>query len=180
MTPHNLPSLLHSASEGAHHKYVFFWGHAVNASGNHVFSQWWEVGFEFEGVGYRSAEHAMMAGKARLFGDEEAVERVLAARHPGEAKKVGREVRGFDEGVWAEHRFELVTAVNVAKFSATPELRAHLVGTGSRVLVEASPVDRIWGIGLAADSPDAADPARWRGLNLLGFALMRARDLLSE
>ncbi|ROO88376.1 hypothetical protein EDD29_6045 [Actinocorallia herbida] len=161
------------------HRFVFFWGHTPKASGNHVFSQWWEEAFEMEGVRYPSAEHAMMAGKARLFGDEAALAKVMGAGHPGAAKAAGREVRGFDEEVWAERRFELVTGVSVAKFSATPELRGRLLGTGDRVLVEASPLDRIWGIGLAADSPDAAEPARWRGLNLLGFALMRARELLS-
>ncbi|GAB2838079.1 NADAR family protein [Actinocorallia aurea] len=178
-SPLDLPSLRRLEAEGARLRYVYFWGHTPNASGNHVFSQWWQGAFELDGVRYPSAEHAMMAGKARLFGDDAALAKVMAAGHPRDAKSAGREVRGFDEDVWAEHRFDLVTRVSAAKFGATPELRAHLLGTGTRVLVEASPLDRIWGIGLAADAPDASAPARWRGLNLLGFALMRARDLLA-
>jgi ribA/ribD-fused uncharacterized protein len=121
----------------------------------------------------------MMAGKARLFGDPAAAERILAARTPAEAKNLGREVQGFDEKVWEAARFEIVVAGSTAKFGQDPALRAYLVGTGSRVLVEASPLDRVWGIGLAADDPRAADPAGWRGLNLLGFALMEARAALS-
>jgi ribA/ribD-fused uncharacterized protein len=129
-------------------------------------------------VTYRSAEHWMMAGKARLFGDGQMWERVVAARHPREAKEAGRRVRGFDEAVWAAERFALVVAGNVAKFGQDAALRGFLLGTGARVLVEASPLDRVWGIGLAADDPRAQDPASWRGLNLLGFALMEARARL--
>lgn len=122
----------------------------------------------------------MMAGKARLFGDEESVPGILAARTPAEAKKRGRLVRGFDDAAWTAARFELVVDGNVAKFGQDPALRDYLLGTRDRVLVEASPVDRVWGIGLAADDERAADPARWRGLNLLGFALMEARERLAR
>jgi ribA/ribD-fused uncharacterized protein len=87
-------------------------------------------------------------------------------------------VRGFDEEVWAAHRFAIVTDTNVAKFGHDARRRDYLVGTGDRVLVEASPRDRIWGIGLAADHEDATRPERWRGENLLGFALMAAREQL--
>lgn len=117
----------------------------------------------------------MMAAKARLFGDEEIARQVLGARTPGAAKALGRRVAGFDEDVWRAHRFAVVVAANVAKFGRHADLRGYLLGTNNRVLVEASPVDRVWGIGLTADDPRAADPARWRGLNLLGFALMQAR-----
>jgi ribA/ribD-fused uncharacterized protein len=133
-----------------------------------------------DGIAYATAEHWMMAGKARLFGDEEAAARVVAARSPGEAKKLGRQVRGFREDVWVRHRAALVVEGNVAKFGQEPGLGGFLLGTGSRVLVEASPLDRIWGIGLAADDERAADPEQWRGLNLLGFALMEARERLRQ
>ena len=73
-------------------------------------------------------------------------------------------------------RFGIVVAGNRAKFARHPDLAAFLRGTAPRVLVAASPVDRIGGIGLAADDPRAADPATWRGLNLFGFALMQVRD----
>lgn len=178
MEPRSVEDLLRLQEEQAPLKYLFFWAHREHPSGRHVLSQWFERDFEDGGKVYRSAEHYMMAGKARLFGDAETEELVLAAGHPGEAKKLGRRVRGFDERVWAEHRFELVVRGNVAKFGADPELRGYLLGTGERVLVEASPLDRIWGIGLAEDDGRAADPARWDGLNLLGFALMEARARL--
>ncbi|MGC4992026.1 NADAR family protein [Nocardia salmonicida] len=96
----------------------------------------------------------------------------------GQAKKLGRQIRNFDDNVWERARFDIVVAGSVAEFGQDDALRRYLVGTGSRVLVEASPVERIWGIGLAADDPGATDPLRWRGLNLLGFALMRAREEL--
>lgn len=167
---------------GPRPKYLFFWGHrppATGRIGSSCLSQWWESTFSVDGVTYRSAEHWMMAQKARLFGDEASFARIVAAGHPGAAKELGRQVRDFDEDLWTARRFEIVTAGSVAKFEQNPALRAYLLGTGRRILVEASPVDRIWGIGLAADDDRATDPGRWPGLNLLGFALMEARAVLS-
>nr|WP_236655401.1 NADAR family protein [Streptacidiphilus carbonis] len=179
-------------AEGGRPKWLMFWGHQDRRRGHPrpedgggsvgagALSQWWPSVFVVDGVEYASAEHWMMAGKARLFGDEESVSGILAARTPAEAKKRGRLVRGFDEAAWSAARFGLVVDGNVAKFGQDPVLRAYLSGTGSRVLVEASPVDRVWGIGLAADDERSADPLRWRGLNLLGFALMEARERLAR
>ncbi|MFE7628269.1 NADAR family protein [Streptomyces sp. NPDC057509] len=169
------------AARGEKVKYLLFWGHRPRPDGRigaSCLSQWWPSPFTVDGVGYASAEHWMMAGKARLFGDEEAAGRAVAAKSPAEAKKVGRLVRGFDEAVWERERYGLVVAGSVHKFGQNQELGAFLRGTGDRVLVEASPLDRIWGIGLAADDQRAQDPATWRGLNLLGFALMEARERL--
>jgi ribA/ribD-fused uncharacterized protein len=120
----------------------------------------------------------MMAAKARLFGDEEMLAKILTADSPAAAKKLGRQVRGFDDARWKTARFELVVKGNVAKFSSTPELKRHLLDTGDAILVEASPRDTIWGIGLSKSSPVAKTPSKWRGLNLLGFALVQARELL--
>lgn len=167
---------------GATPKWLMFWGHRPEADGSvgkGCLSQWWPCSFTIDGVTYRSAEHWMMAGKARLFGDEDALAGILASRTPAQAKNIGRLVRGFEEDRWAETCFDLVVAGNVAKFGQDPSLRRYLLGTSARVLVEASPVDRIWGIGLAADDPRATDPRQWRGTNLLGFALMRARTRLA-
>ncbi len=164
-------------------KWVFFWGHRPRPDGSvgqGCFSQWWPSPFTVDGTVYATAEHWMMAGKARLFGDRDAEARVLAAAHPEQAKDAGRTVRGFDEEVWRRHRFELVVEGGVHKFAQDPRLGAYLLGTGERVLVEASPPDRIWGIGLAADDERAQDPVRWRGENLLGFALMEARQRLAS
>lgn len=168
---------------GARPKYLHFWGHRTQpgkAVTQACFSQWFAAPFVVDGQAYTSAEHFMMAEKARLFGDGVIRERVLAARSPAEAKALGRQVAGFDEAVWREARFGIVVTANEAKFSQHPDLKAFLLGTGERVLVEASPVDRIWGIGLPANHEDASAPARWRGLNLLGFALMEVRFRLAD
>ncbi|MEU4694200.1 NADAR family protein [Actinoplanes sp. NPDC023714] len=164
-------------------KYLHFWGHQPQRDGGvgpGCLSQWWPARFTADGETFGSAEHYMMWRKARLFGDDASAAKILAARHPAQAKQLGRGVRGFTEDVWQRERFAIVTEASVAKFGADPALREYLLGTRNRVLVEASPLDRVWGIGLAADDPRAQDPNRWRGLNLLGFALMRARETLSS
>ena len=177
-----LEALVSEVRAGSRVKYLHFWGHRPRPDGGigaSCLSQWWPSPFVVDGSRYATAEHWMMAGKARLFGDERARERVLAAAHPAAAKKAGRLVRGFDEAIWERERFRIVVEGSVHKFAADEALRAFLLGTGERVLVEASPVDRVWGIGLAANDEAAAEPERWRGLNLLGFALMEARARLA-
>lgn len=167
---------------GARPKYLFFWGHRPRADGNlgaHCLSQWWPAKFESDGRAFGSSEQYMMWRKAILFGDSERASAILKAPSPAQAKALGRQVEHFNEATWVEHRWAIVVAASVAKFSSHPELRGFLINTSGRVLVEASPVDRIWGIGLAADSEFVAIPQRWRGLNLLGFALMEARDQLT-
>ncbi|WUK96676.1 NADAR family protein [Streptomyces sp. NBC_00356] len=174
-------SLVKALAAGTSVKYLHFWGHTPRKDGSigaSCLSQWWPSPFTVAGVEYATAEHWMMAEKARLFGDAEAEHRAIAAGHPAEAKKAGRLVRDFDGEVWERERFGVVVEGSVHKFAADPGLRAFLVGTGERVLVEASPMDRVWGIGMAADEAGAADPEAWRGLNLLGFALMAARKRL--
>ncbi len=117
----------------------------------------------------------MMAEKARLFGDRATLQKILTVQHPRAAKELGREVQDFQPHIWDAQRFEIVVRGNLAKFSQNSSLKQFLIDTGDRVLVEASPVDKIWGTGLAADSPDAERPDKWPGLNLLGFALMAVR-----
>ncbi|CAM5666318.1 NADAR family protein [Streptomyces aurantiogriseus] len=174
-------ALVGEVRAGARIKYLHFWGHRPRPDGQvgvSCLSQWWPSPFVVDGVTYATAEHWMMAGKARLFGDAEAEKRALAAEHPSQAKKAGRLVRDFDEATWERERFRIVVEGSVHKFAAHPELRTFLLNTGDRILVEASPVDRVWGIGLAADDEAASHPERWRGPNLLGFALMEARERL--
>ncbi len=173
--------LLSVIADGGQPKYLMFWGHQAPpacGAGKGCLSQWWPAAFTVDGVSYPTAEHYMMAAKARLSGDAEAAGKILAAPHPGAAKALGRQVRGFDEERWGQHRFDVVVAGNLAKFGQHPPLRDFLAGTGSRVLVEASPRDRVWGIGLAAADERAQSPERWPGLNLLGFALMEVRRQL--
>lgn len=120
----------------------------------------------------------MMAEKARIFQDFEIRDKILQCTSPGEAKKLGREVKSFDEEHWNDHRFRIVVEGNYHKFSQNEDLKQFLVQTNDRILAEASPVDAIWGIGLAASHDFAKLPSNWRGLNLLGFALMEVRDSL--
>jgi len=158
-----------------------FWGHQPEADGSAgvgCLSQWWPSAFTVDGVTYPTAEHWMMAGKARTFGDAEGLATVMATVRPYAAKKAGRAVRGFDEQVWKKARYEIVVEGNRAKFGQHLELAAYLRSTDRRVIVEASPYDRIWGVAMAAADPNIAHPLRWKGLNLLGFALMDIRDEL--
>ncbi|MGW7327304.1 NADAR family protein [Streptomyces sp. NPDC054840] len=178
-----MDELIKQVSRGERVKYLPFWGHRPQPDGRlgpSCLSQWWPASFTVGDVRYATAEHWMMAGKARLFGDAEAERAAVEAKSPAAAKKVGRLVRGFDDAIWERERFALVVEGSVHKFGSDPALAGYLLGTGKRVLVEASPLDRIWGIGLAADDERALDPARWRGLNLLGFALMEARERLLQ
>lgn len=169
--------LIEVLDSGAAVDFLFFWGHAPKGSGVDAscLSQWFPCAFTHGGVRYATAEHFMMAEKARLFRDVEVLPRILEAKTPAEAKALGRLVRSFDADVWDAARFDAVVRGNVAKFGEHAELGRFLRSTGQKVLVEASPRDRIWGIGMGASNPDARLPARWRGRNLLGFALMEAR-----
>lgn len=173
--------LINYLAEGNKVKYVFFWGHRKpkQGVGKSCFSQWYEAPFEHDGNRYLTAEHFMMAEKSRLFEDQEATQKVVLAKTPGEAKRIGREVKGFDEEIWLQHRFDIVVKANLVKFSQNSDLKNYLLNTGERVLVEASPVDSIWGVGLAADDPLVESPESWQGLNLLGFALMEVREQLA-
>ena len=118
--------------------------------------------------------------KAMLFGDLDSAEEILQAPPPRQAKELGREVQGFDQRRWEECRYEIVLTGCRAKFDQHADLRRFLLSTGNRVLVEASPEDSVWGIGLAADDPRREDPQQWQGRNLLGFALTEARATLPQ
>lgn len=175
--------LLEKLDKGEKFKYLLFWGHQPSKDGQvtaSCFSQWWVSEFQVEGINYKTAEHWMMACKARLFKDEEILQKILACASPAEAKKLGREVRNFDQGIWEGERFEMVVQGNVHKFSQHADLKTFLLQTNDRVIVEASPRDRIWGIGVGKENEFAEVPSKWRGQNLLGFALMEVRDRLKN
>ena len=179
----NMPSLIDYLSKGNRTKYVYFWGHQKPKNGSigkECFSQWYSLPFNINSQSYNTAEHFMMAEKARLFNDHNAEQAILKSSNPGEAKRHGRNVIGFSDEVWLKERFRIVVEANEAKFSQNKALAEYLISTGKRVLVEASPVDKIWGIGLAADDPNIESPYKWKGLNLLGFALMEVRERLTN
>lgn len=164
-------------------KFLFFWGHRPlenNAIGKSCFSQWFVKEFKHEGIGYQTAEHWMMAEKARLFKDKEAELKILKSNSAGEAKKIGREVKNFIPEIWDNHKFEIVKQGNYLKFNQNEDLKEFLLRTNKRVLVEASPYDAIWGIGMIASDENISTPSKWKGKNLLGYALMEVRDLLKD
>lgn len=143
-----------------------------------IFGQWTASPFELDGQRYLCAEQFMMAEKARLFGDEVTRQKILQSTSPAEHKALGREVAGFDDARWNQCCLEIVVRGNTAKFTQNPEMKAALLATGDKLLVEASPYDRVWGVGLAADDERILDPGQWRGSNLLGEALMAVRASL--
>jgi ribA/ribD-fused uncharacterized protein len=162
-------------------EYFFFWGHTQKQQGvsdKSCLSQWYPAAFMVDGITYATAEHWMMAKKALLFGDEEAFQEVLTTPKPAVAKAIGRKVRNFDAGIWQEKGYAFVAEGSFHKFSQHAELQQFLLRTGKKIIVEASPFDKIWGIGMAESANGSGNPLQWRGTNLLGFALMEARDRL--
>ena len=119
-----------------------------------------------------------MAAKAELFGDKEIRKEILNISEQKKMKSLGRKVKNFDQNVWDKFKYSIVLNGNWCKFSQNRELREFLLSTGDKILVEASPYDSIWGIRISASSPEAKNPMKWRGQNLLGFALMEVRDEL--
>lgn len=180
---YSLELLKHQIENGTPIEYLFFWGHTPKQAGvvdKSCLSQWFPAPFVVAGVTYTTAEHWMMAQKALLFGDNEAFQEVLTTEKPAVAKAIGRKVRNFEEAVWNAKRYEIVAEGSYHKFSQHAAMRDLLLHTGKRVIVEASPRDRIWGIGMSQNNEAAHNPFKWRGSNLLGFALMEARDRLEQ
>jgi ribA/ribD-fused uncharacterized protein len=178
--PLDLEALRTRIRDGQSFTYLPFYGHkaAPGRITNAVYSQFFPVEFQIEGIRYRWAEQWMMAAKARLFGDQKALAAILEADEPLACKKIGRTVCNYDDGHWSAARFDLVVEGNIAKFGQNQSLRDHLLCSGDAILVEAAPRDQIWGIGFGRDNPAVHDPLLWRGCNLLGFALVKVRAVL--
>ena len=120
----------------------------------------------------------MMTSKARLFGDDSALSAILATDDPREQKRLGRQIRHFDHESWQQECENIVLQGNLAKFSQNVEMRQALMHTGQRRLAEASPHEKLWGIGLSACDYHASSPSIWRGSNLLRQALEHVRETL--
>jgi ribA/ribD-fused uncharacterized protein len=144
-------------------KYEFFW--------NGPFSQWYPSEFETEGLKFKCCEQYMMYRKSIIFGDSEMADLIMQSKDPKVQKMLGRRVKNFDEKIWGEKNFQIVYKGNYEKFTQNPKLKETLLATGDKILVEASPYDRIWGIGLREDNELIKDPKNWRGQNLLGWVL---------
>ena len=175
-------ALVEKCYAGEKFKYLFFWKPTITEGEitESCLGQWWMCPFAVDGVTYSCAEQYMMAEKARLFHDEAMLDKIMNTNYPKEMKAYGRAVQNFHDEVWESKAYSIVKKGNIAKFSQNPELWNYLKQSKNRILVEASPRDRIWGIGLGAGNPDAQNPVKWRGRNLLGFALMEVRDILLE
>lgn len=151
-------------------KYVFFWGGE--------FSQWFPSKFVIADKEYSCAEQWMMAEKARAFNDIETLDKIMNTKEPRAMKGYGRLVKNYDDETWAKMRYQVVVEGNIAKFSQNAPLKKILMDTGERTIVEASPHDTIWGIGLGDWDDNILDTSKWRGQNLLGKALMEVREKL--
>lgn len=178
---YSIEQIIENQSADKGNKFLFFWGHQASKDGSITktcFSQWWLSTFIVDGIEYPTAEHWMMAKKAALFEDHEILAKILQVKSPAEAKKLGRKVRNYQEEIWLANRYDIVKEGNLHKFSQNKALKDFLLNTADRIIVEASPVDSIWGIGMATDNKHIENPEKWKGLNLLGFALMEVRDEL--
>lgn len=142
------------------------------------FSQWYPSKFTVDDFEYNCAEQYMMAEKARLFQDYDILDQILKADHPKQQKALGREVRNFDVDCWNKSARKIVYDGNYEKFNQNPDLKKQLFAKKEYILVEASPYDKIWGIGLGITHPDRFDRDKWRGKNWLGEVLMMVRDCL--
>ena len=178
---YSLEALQQEYRMGNRYRFLFFWGHTPQPGGGidrSCLSQWWMQPFVIDGITYTCAEQYMMAEKARLFKDNRMLSKIMAARNPKEMKEYGRSVQNFEGPLWEERSPQIVRTANKAKFSQNQDLLSFLVRTGDSIIVEASPYDKIWGIGMGKNDPDAENPLKWRGKNLLGFALTEVRDIL--
>lgn len=151
-------------------KFTFFW------RTQSPFSQWHPARFVIDGVEFNCAEQYMMYGKAKLFADEEMALKILKSKTPIQQKALGRKVKHFDEKIWEGNCRKIVYEGNYAKFTQNEELKRILIGTKGTTLVEASPTDRIWGVGLSEEDPRIQDRKRWRGKNWLGEILTQVRE----
>jgi len=178
---YNIEWLLNEINQGKPIEFLLFWGHRPSKYGEigmSCLSQWYEISFIVDNVRYATAEHWMMAEKARICNDLEIMPHILEAPTAEIAKKLGRKIKNFDQNLWDKHKYESVKRGNLHKFSQNARLKKYLISTADKILVEASPYDQIWGIGLGKESPNAVKPECWNGQNLLGFALMVVRDEL--
>lgn len=160
----------------------------MKVTGTHVYfyrdfySQWHILPFtDDKGNTFNCAEQAMMYEKAMLFNDTATAAKIMAETYPGNQKALGREVKGYVDAEWDAVRLDVVTKINYFKFSQNEKIKNELCVTHKdKILVEASAIDPIWGVGLWEDDVAILDEANWKGQNLLGIAVMGAREMILE
>lgn len=152
--------------------YILFW--------NGIYSQWYQAPMTIDGVTYNCCEQYMMHQKALLFSDFEVAEKIMKADHPRDQKQLGREVKGFNKSVWDSACIRIVYKGNYAKFTQNEDLKHQLLATENDILVEASPYDTVWGIGMGEEEPGIENPANWKGLNLLGWSITLVKKELQS
>lgn len=153
-------------------KYILFW--------DGIYSNWYPCTFVVDGIEYNCAEQHFMAEKARLFGDNDSLLKIMEADHPAEQKRLGRKVKNFNPDLWNLAAIPLVTKGVYAKFDQNKDLKEQILATGDKIFVEASPVDCVWGIGLHFSDPLCDDEKNWKGTNWLGIVLNKVRDNLRK
>ncbi len=141
-------------------------------------SNWFASPFELNNTRYNCVEQWMMSEKARVFDDKETLKAIMEIDDPHQQKKLGRGVKGFDVDKWAPVCFDIVLQGSLAKYRQNLALQKELLATGELTFVEASPYDKVWGIGLDMNHPDATEPSKWLGKNLLGKVLNKTRELI--
>ena len=152
--------------------YTFFWNNRT------PFSNWYPSVFIWNGIRFTRGEQYMMYRKAMLFDDWDVADQILATDDPAKQKDLGRQVKNYDDELWSSVRFEIMVEGLFEKFNQNPQLKQALLETRGTEMVEASPYDRIWGIGLAASDPRAQEKNTWLGQNLLGEVLDDVRNRL--
>lgn len=152
--------------------HIYFWGTYL--------SNWHKCVFKDDKYTYHTSESYLMTQKALLFGDADSANKIINSSDPKKQKELGRLVKGFNEKVWNQNKFEIMVKGLFLKFNQNKDLKNKLLGTGNKVLVEGSPYDKIWGVGLKWDDPKILDEKNWKGENLLGKALMEVRNQIKN
>ncbi|MEI0592695.1 NADAR family protein [Brachyspira pilosicoli] len=175
---YSLEKLRKDFNAGKKIDFLFFYGHTNDKKEvtKSSLSQWYIKDFKENDLLFNCMEKYMMYNKALLFDDKDIANEILNNNQPKAIKELGRKVKNFNDELWDKMKYKIVFTGNYYKFSQNTDLRNFLLSTKNKVLVEASPYDKVWGIKMKYDDENIENPFCWKGKNLLGFALMEARD----
>ncbi|MDA0022653.1 NADAR family protein [Brachyspira hyodysenteriae] len=175
---YSLEKLRKDFNSGKKIDFLFFYGHTNDKKEvtKSSLSQWYIKDFRDNDLVFNCMEKYMMYNKALLFDDKDIANEILNNNQPKAIKELGRKVKNFNDELWDKMKYKIVFTGNYYKFSQKTDLRNFLISTKNKVLVEASPYDKVWGIKMKYDDENIENPFYWKGENLLGFALMEVRD----